>query len=197
MSHRGCIETRKGNVAAILSFGRHRDKPGVGYTCSLQAMSCVSRATPDLHHAATRAAQLCSRFSCLIGARGVRGEALSFALTFTCHFCLRQTRHWGDVTRECPRRLCARGSMTLRRAKAALLSRKSTKKPQPITEYYDTASPPGANTPGGLYHYFSSRKPCISTEPSSWRSMPLNSRDTKPSAVLCCPLALTLEAPSQ
>ena len=41
------------------------------------------------------------------GQEGVRGEALSFALTFTCHFCLRQTPHWGDVARECPRRLYA------------------------------------------------------------------------------------------
>ena len=53
----GCSTTRIGNRAATLHFGRHRDKPGVGYTCSLQAMNCVSRASPDLHPSATRAAK--------------------------------------------------------------------------------------------------------------------------------------------
>ena len=50
---RGCRSSRKGARAAILQriplFGQRRDKPGAGYTCSLQAMSCVSRALPDLH----------------------------------------------------------------------------------------------------------------------------------------------------
>ena len=49
----GCRSSRKGARAAILQrialFGQRRDKPGAGYTCSLQAMSCVSRALPDLH----------------------------------------------------------------------------------------------------------------------------------------------------
>ena len=48
----GCRTTCKGARAATLrgipSFGHHRDKLGAGYTCSLQAMSCVSRALPDL-----------------------------------------------------------------------------------------------------------------------------------------------------
>ena len=35
------------------SIGHHRDKLGAGYACSMQAMSCASRAMPDLligHH---------------------------------------------------------------------------------------------------------------------------------------------------
>ena len=36
------------------------------------------------------------------GKRGSGGKALAFALTFPCHYCLRQTPPWGDVARECP-----------------------------------------------------------------------------------------------
>ena len=43
------------------------------------------------------------------GTRGSGGKALSFALTFTCHFCLRQTPHWGGVASECPGGLRAWG----------------------------------------------------------------------------------------
>ena len=49
---------------------------------------------------------------------GAGGNRLLCDLTFTCHFRLRRTPHWGGMARECPRRLSARGSMTLRRAKA-------------------------------------------------------------------------------
>ena len=38
---------------------------------------------------------------------GVRGKSPVYALTFTCHFRLRRTPHWGAVARECPRRLYA------------------------------------------------------------------------------------------
>ena len=63
----------QGNTSGDFAFRPSPGKPGVGYTCSLQAMSCVSRALPDLHHAATRAAKQCSRFSHFIGARGGPG----------------------------------------------------------------------------------------------------------------------------
>ncbi len=103
------------NDAATLSFGRRRDKPGVGYTCSLQAMSCVSRVMPDLHHAATRAAPYAAAFPTAGGTEGVRGATRFFALTFTCHFRRWRTPHWGDVARECPPAALRR----FRRAKAA------------------------------------------------------------------------------
>ena len=106
----GCRSSRKGARAAILQrialFGQRRDKPGAGYTCSLQAMSCVSRALPDLHRVKRKfKAILCNQSRPALqplnqlqkSRRGVGGTAF---LRF-------------------PRRLCARGSMTLRHAKAA------------------------------------------------------------------------------
>ena len=51
-------------------------------------------------------------------ARGGRGNRLLRSLTFTCHFCLRQTPHWGGVARECPAAF-----RRFRRAKAASLLR--------------------------------------------------------------------------
>ena len=76
----GCSTTRKGARAATLHFGRHRDKPGVGYTCSLQAMNCVSRASPDLHPSATRATkQMQPHTTAAKEQAGVRGEARNLA----------------------------------------------------------------------------------------------------------------------
>ena len=110
----GCSSDYTKARAAILYFGRHRDKPGVGYTCSLQAMSCVSRASPTSplqrkikKASATRAAPQCSRVPHSSNKGGGPGESSTYALTFTCHFRLRRTPHWGAVARECPRRLCA------------------------------------------------------------------------------------------
>ena len=65
--------------------------------------------------------------------------------------------------------------------------------------------PPTSQKKGGtrpssdtaLLAYLSCRKPCRSMEPSSWRSTPLNSRDTKSSAVICSPEAFVLDTPSQ
>ena len=58
---------------------------------------------------ATRAARQNSRSRNSKRARGgLRGESPFCNLTFTCHFRLRRTPHWGGVARECPRRLCSR-----------------------------------------------------------------------------------------
>ena len=90
----------------IASLGHHRARLGAGYTCSLQAMSCVSRAMPDLDAASgnsgnplqpeppRKAAARPTRQ----GQEGGRGKQL-FAS---------------------PGGFAPRGSMTLRRAKAAL-----------------------------------------------------------------------------
>ena len=73
-------------------------------------MSCVSRALPDLHPAATRAAKHMQPHSLASqGHEGVRGKVLNLALTFTCHFRRWRTPHWGDVTGKCPGGLHARG----------------------------------------------------------------------------------------
>ena len=69
---------RAATLQRIASFGHHRVKLGAGYTCSLQAMSCVSRALPDLFRvkrkfkesSATRAAKQSSRSTCRKGGRG-------------------------------------------------------------------------------------------------------------------------------
>ena len=74
---------RSGDFARIASFGHHRDKLGAGYTYSLQAMNCVSRALPDLHcckrkfkqSAATKAAKhMQPLFIPLRGTRGSGGK---------------------------------------------------------------------------------------------------------------------------
>ena len=108
----GCTKATKGPRAATLQriavFGHHRDKLGAGYTCSLQAMSCVSRALPDLTALADNSSNPLQPepprmqppprpHGTPTGGSG--GKIISFF----------------------PRRLSARGSMTLRRAKAAPL----------------------------------------------------------------------------
>ena len=66
-------------------------------------MSSVSRALPDLHPAATRAAKhMQPRSATSQGYEGVRGKVLNLALTFTCHFRRWRTPHRGDVTGKCP-----------------------------------------------------------------------------------------------
>ena len=109
-----------GTRAAILYFGRHRDKPGVGYTCSLQAMSCVSRALPDLHPAATRAAKhMQPHTTTTPGHEGGRGGSSKLSLNIYLSLSPLANSPLGRRDKQMPPALCARGSMTLRRAKAA------------------------------------------------------------------------------
>ena len=126
----GCRSSRKGARAAIL-----RRIPS--------ALAEIERNPEQPEPPRIAAARTAARKH-----EGVRGKR-HFTLTFTCHFRLRRTPHWGVVARECPRRLCARGSMTLRRAKAAspLQISSALKKPQ-IHQSTNkvTSSPPAAGS---------------------------------------------------
>ena len=108
----GCSSTRTESRAAILYFGRHRDKPGVGYTCSLRAMSCVSRALPDLHPAATRAAKhMQPRSTTAQGHEGVRGGSSKLSLNIYLSLSPLANSPLGRRDRQMTRRHCCKAKL--------------------------------------------------------------------------------------